>query len=283
MEPSVSDPMAKGTQPGVVPHVPPGQGAQRQLGHEDGPGVVEPLDDSCRLVDCLGLVRLCPPCCLGARHGQQVLGPVRHAVQGTAPRARVQLVVGPAGRRQGPLFGVRNDRVQPVVVPTQALQGQLGQLHTGHLAGTEQVGQFRDGGEGQLLIGRRSVDRGKGDLRPVGRRRDLRKFRPAAARVEGRRRGSCVGQVLCPHRLVLLEVLIQVLNQQLPLLAGEGEPGNRFRGRHVFGRDGGIVLLLGHLRVQGTGKKAAQPDRRAGVQKLASIDRHGMSEADDRS
>ena len=137
MEPSVSEPMAKGDAAGgdgagragrraaralrgipriarapAKPLVAHGQRAERELGHQHGSGGIEPLDDGGVFVEGLMLEAARAPGGGIAFHGEQIFCAPGNAVERAAIVAGGDLVVGGLGLGERALFGERDDEMQ---------------------------------------------------------------------------------------------------------------------------------------------------------------------------
>ena len=120
----------------VVPH------ASRELDHrelaqEHRPRLVEALDDRGVVVEDLLPVGLRAPGGGNALRGQEILGPVRDAVEGTAVLAREQLLVRAVGLGESELARHRHHGAQARADRLQPPQVAFGQLHRGEPARPE--------------------------------------------------------------------------------------------------------------------------------------------------
>ena len=176
MEPSVSEPMAKPTQPAATALAgpaeeplepwlgfhglrvcPPNQlspmaSAPRvNLATSTAPACVEPLDHGGVFIDDLVLEAACAPGGGIAFDGEQILGAPGNAVQRAAVLARGDLVVGFSGLRQGAVFGEGDDEVQRGIVALEAGEVHLGQVDGGDLAAADEVGEVHRGLKGKVF------------------------------------------------------------------------------------------------------------------------------------
>jgi len=134
-------------------------------------------------------------------------------VQGPPPVPVVQLLVGLPGGVQGPVFGVRDNGLQRVVVLPQTFQGQLGEFNARHRSAAKQLCKLDHRGIRQVLRRLRPLGRRKRDVRSLLRLGHVRNGGAPTARVERGGRGPRIGQVLLPKGLVGAEAIVEGLNE----------------------------------------------------------------------
>jgi hypothetical protein len=168
IDPLVSDPIPNATQPDataepgpaddpLAPRVllPPAialrQGAEGELGHENGPRFVEALHDGGVVVEHLILIEARAPRGGIALYGEQILCAPGNSVQRTAILAARNLRVHVAGLLARALFREIHHKVQLRVVALETREIHLSQLGRLHFSRTDQLRQLRHGGVRQLV------------------------------------------------------------------------------------------------------------------------------------
>ena len=240
----------------AVPDVTPGQLADRGLAQQHPAGLLEPRDRRRLLGAHLVLERARTPRRAQSGVGEQVLGDERHAVQWPACATGRALGVGAPRLLERQLRGRRDERQQLRVVALDPLEVEARQLDRRHLARREQGSEAGDRQEGQVdrpgrPARRPAVEPLRGALRGDGRVGWRECVRP-----ERERRRDPVVERNGAQRLGVLSQLRQVLQHQLALRVGEGDPGDPLGLRDHRRRDGAGAGLGGQR-----GERAREDDR----------------------
>ena len=139
--------------PGSVaePQIADRQLAGRQLGDEHCAGVAH-ARHRCRIVGkhLIG-IRLSAPRREHILHREEILDPVRNAVERAAITAGLDLVIGFGGLRDRQILGERHDAVEDRVVSLQPLQIHRRQFRRRHNAGSDEFAQRAHGFKGQVF------------------------------------------------------------------------------------------------------------------------------------
>ncbi len=216
------------------PHVSHGKRAQRELGDQDGPSLLQSLYDCGVVGNDLIFVRPGAPRRAVLILGQKILRAPGNPVQGAAVDAAGDLRVRAFGLPHRQLFGRRNQALQLVAVALQAVQVHPCEVNRRYLARANQFCQISHRPEcglleisGPLHTGTPSPARWP----PLQRGSTARK-----QRVEEQGRMDVVGDRYRVEVLIGLQVPVEAVEHQLTLFVGELETGQHLGvSHHVLG------------------------------------------------
>jgi hypothetical protein len=159
--------------------------------------------------------------------------------------------------RHGHIVEERHHAVELCVVPVQAREIQLRQLHRSDLSGSDKLRQLCDGQEGNVFQIGGPLDARSAEVKGLPDPVHLHAWRQ---RAEVKRRRHIVRNVHFPKVFIARQILIRRLKHGAPILFGKSKSGERERiGQHRL-RDALRAILL-QLRPQHARQQSsAQPN-----------------------